>query len=66
VARALESLQALGVEAPEMIASLVAVFSRPDFREALRRDASLKVLLRNEHPLRQLGVVLRQTVALLV
>ena len=66
VTQALELLQTSGVDAPELIACLVAVFSQPDFRAALRMDASLKVLLRNKHYVRQPGVVLRQTVALLV
>jgi hypothetical protein len=66
VAQALELLQTSGVDAPELIACLVAVFSQPDFRAALRMDASLKVLLRNKHYVRHPGVILRQTVALLV
>ena len=66
VAQSLELLQSLGVEAPGLVAILVAVFSPPDFRAALRVDASWKVLVSKEHFVRQTGVVLRQTVALLV
>jgi hypothetical protein len=66
VARVLELLRSDGVAVPEMIAVVVAVFSQPDFRAALRKDAFLTVLLKNEHFVRQPGVVLRQTVSLLV
>ena len=66
VAQSLELLQSSGVEAPELYAIVVAVFSQPDFRAAFRSAASWKVLLSNEHFVRQTGVVLRQTVALLV